>query len=72
MERGGKWELPGWRIEQKYCQGVLIGNWSEDRLGKVRTYSLDCTITTYPLCPLYMRYYFIVSQRQGVWEQHFS
>lgn len=31
---GGKWELPGWRIEQKYCQGVLIGNWSEDRLGK--------------------------------------
>ena len=34
--RGGKWELPGWRIEQKYCQGVLIGNWSEDRLGKVR------------------------------------
>ncbi|CAI8040689.1 Uncharacterized protein C1orf158 homolog [Geodia barretti] len=32
--RGGKWEQPGWRIEQRFCQGVLIGNWSEDRLGK--------------------------------------
>ena len=30
-----KWQLPGWRIEQKYATGVLIGNWSEDRLGKV-------------------------------------
>jgi len=31
-------ELPsnvsGWRIEQKYSPGVLIGNWSEDRFGK--------------------------------------
>lgn len=36
LKRGGKWELPGWRIEQKYCQRVLIGNWSEERLGKVR------------------------------------
>ncbi|XP_022090117.1 uncharacterized protein C1orf158 homolog [Acanthaster planci] len=26
-----KWNLPGWRIEQKYSPGVLIGNWSEDR-----------------------------------------
>ena len=34
---GEKWDQPGWRIEQKYCQGVLIGNWSEDRLGKVYT-----------------------------------
>lgn len=34
--KDGKWEQPGWRIEQKYSQGVLIGNWSEDRLGKVR------------------------------------
>lgn len=33
--RGDKWQLPGWRIEQKYSRGVLIGNWSEDRLGKV-------------------------------------
>ena len=40
--RGEKWELPGWRIEQKYCQGVLIGNWSEDRLGKVYGYKLVC------------------------------
>ena len=31
-----KWQLPGWRIEQRYSTGVLIGNWSEDRLGKVR------------------------------------
>ncbi|KAJ8320010.1 hypothetical protein KUTeg_002475 [Tegillarca granosa] len=27
----GKWNLPGWRIEQKYSPGVLIGNWSEER-----------------------------------------
>ena len=33
-----KWQLPGWRIEQKYSTGVLIGNWSEDRLGKVSSY----------------------------------
>ncbi|KAK3088568.1 hypothetical protein FSP39_020719 [Pinctada imbricata] len=26
-----KWHLPGWRIEQKYAPGVLIGNWSEER-----------------------------------------
>ncbi|KAL3862740.1 hypothetical protein ACJMK2_008693 [Sinanodonta woodiana] len=26
-----KWHMPGWRIEQKFGQGVLIGNWSEDR-----------------------------------------
>jgi hypothetical protein len=26
-----KWSLPGWRIEQRYAQGVLIGNWSEER-----------------------------------------
>ena len=30
-----KWQMPGWRIEQRYSTGVLIGNWSEDRLGKV-------------------------------------
>lgn len=27
-----KWHLPGWRIEQRYAPGVLIGNWSEERL----------------------------------------
>ncbi|XP_065890362.1 cilia- and flagella-associated protein 107-like [Dysidea avara] len=27
-----KWKLPGWKIEQKYSSGILIGNWSEDRL----------------------------------------
>ncbi|XP_072036291.1 cilia- and flagella-associated protein 107-like [Amphiura filiformis] len=26
-----KWSLPGWRIEQRYANGVLIGNWSEER-----------------------------------------
>ncbi|XP_076454137.1 cilia- and flagella-associated protein 107-like [Babylonia areolata] len=26
-----KWHMPGWRIEQKFSPGVLIGNWSEDR-----------------------------------------
>ena len=26
-----KWHQPGWRIEQRYSPGVLIGNWSEDR-----------------------------------------
>lgn len=26
-----KWHLPGWRIEQRFSPGVLIGNWSEER-----------------------------------------
>ncbi|XP_077998288.1 cilia- and flagella-associated protein 107-like [Glandiceps talaboti] len=26
-----KWYMPGWRIEQRYSGGVLIGNWSEER-----------------------------------------
>ncbi|XP_052211992.1 cilia- and flagella-associated protein 107-like isoform X2 [Dreissena polymorpha] len=26
-----KWHMPGWRIEQKYSPGVLIGNWDEER-----------------------------------------
>ena len=26
-----KWSMPGWRIEQRYANGVLIGNWSEER-----------------------------------------
>lgn len=26
-----KWNLPGWRIEQKYSTDVLIGNWNEER-----------------------------------------
>lgn len=70
MERGGKWELPGWRIEQKYCQGVLIGNWSEDRLGKVRTY---CTTpVNILLLQLSFCAHYTVSQRQGVWEQHIT
>lgn len=27
----GKWNQPGWRIEQKYDTDVLIGNWNEER-----------------------------------------
>ena len=26
-----KWRMPGWRIEQRYANNVLIGNWSEER-----------------------------------------
>jgi len=26
-----KWNLPGWKIEQKYKNQTLIGNWSEER-----------------------------------------
>eukprot|EP00116_Pleurobrachia_bachei_P006393 sb/3466655/ len=29
-----KWQLPGWRIEQRFSKGCLIGNWEEDRRGK--------------------------------------
>ena len=42
---GGKWQLPGWRIEQKYSPGVLIGNWSESRFGKVSVQSQPTTNT---------------------------
>lgn len=30
-----KWNLPGWRVEQRYSNSTLIGNWHEERL-KVR------------------------------------
>ncbi|XP_053311321.1 cilia- and flagella-associated protein 107-like [Spea bombifrons] len=26
-----KWSLPGWKIEQKYSNKVLVGNWLEER-----------------------------------------
>jgi len=26
-----KWNLPGWRIEQRFDNKVLIGNWYEER-----------------------------------------
>lgn len=26
-----KWHMPGWRIEQRYAPGVLIGNWAEEK-----------------------------------------
>lgn len=30
--REDKWNQPGWRIEQRYSNKVLIGNWAEERL----------------------------------------
>lgn len=30
--REDKWSQPGWRIEQKYANKVLTGNWVEERL----------------------------------------
>ena len=35
-----KWGMPGWRIEQRYAPGVLIGNWDENRY-KVRKTKTD-------------------------------
>ena len=34
-----KWRMPGWRIEQRYANNVLIGNWSEERhkVGRIST-----------------------------------
>ncbi|XP_062505522.1 cilia- and flagella-associated protein 107-like [Corticium candelabrum] len=31
LEDKDKWHAPGWRNEQRYSNGVLIGNWSEER-----------------------------------------
>lgn len=43
-----KWQLPGWRIEQRYSTKCLIGNWEEDRRGKVCCFvnSLEVIILT--------------------------
>ena len=30
-ELKSKWEHPGWRIEQSFAPGVLIGNWAEEQ-----------------------------------------
>lgn len=38
-----KWHMPGWRIEQKYSPGVLIGNWDEDRYA-VRFLLKNCLV----------------------------
>lgn len=27
-----KWAQTGWRIEQKYANKVLLGNWADERL----------------------------------------
>ncbi|KAJ8391205.1 hypothetical protein AAFF_G00096340 [Aldrovandia affinis] len=42
MEMDDKWTKPGWRIEQKYSNKVLIGNWAEDKLQFTR----DCCVPT--------------------------
>jgi hypothetical protein len=36
-----KWKLPGWRIESRYNNNVLIGNWGEERR-KVNYYIIIC------------------------------
>ncbi|XP_044139142.1 uncharacterized protein C1orf158 homolog [Bufo gargarizans] len=41
-----KWSLPGWRIEQRYSNKVLIGNWVEERK-KFRRSSLPTSKSCY-------------------------
>ena len=53
-EGEGEREQPGWRIEQKYSPGVLIGNWSEDRLGKVLHHLTRYMAITASLCLSYV------------------
>ncbi|XP_069007035.1 cilia- and flagella-associated protein 107 [Embiotoca jacksoni] len=36
-----KWAQTGWRIEQKYANKVLLGNWAEDRLQFTREPKID-------------------------------
>ncbi|XP_030276838.1 cilia- and flagella-associated protein 107 [Sparus aurata] len=36
-----KWAQTGWRIEQKYANKVLLGNWAEDRLQFTREPKTD-------------------------------
>uniref|UniRef100_A0A8C4S5S9 Cilia and flagella associated protein 107 n=1 Tax=Erpetoichthys calabaricus TaxID=27687 RepID=A0A8C4S5S9_ERPCA len=42
-----KWSLPGWKIEQKYSNKVLIGNWEEER----KQVLLDRYIYSNFICP---------------------
>lgn len=35
-----KWHMPGWRIEQRFAPGVLIGNWGEER------YTVSCPVNS--------------------------
>ena len=46
----GKWNQPGWRIEQKYDTDVLIGNWNEER--RVVSQKFNCDHFRYipPIC----------------------
>lgn len=43
-----KWAQTGWRIEQKYANKVLLGNWAEERL-QVGILSAYCLFHFYPL-----------------------
>lgn len=43
-----KWAQPGWRIEQKYGNKVLLGNWAEERL-QVGNLSASCLMYLDPL-----------------------
>uniref|UniRef100_A0A8D0A203 Uncharacterized protein n=1 Tax=Sander lucioperca TaxID=283035 RepID=A0A8D0A203_SANLU len=51
-----KWAQTGWRIEQKYANKVLLGNWAEERL-QVGILSAHCLFHFYASnrsCPLYL------------------
>ncbi|XP_061074754.1 cilia- and flagella-associated protein 107 [Conger conger] len=50
MAMDEKWAKPGWRIEQKYGDKVLIGNWAEERLQFTR----DCRTSTSTHCADYL------------------
>lgn len=41
-----KWAQTGWRIEQKYANKVLVGNWAEERL-QVGILSAHCLFPFY-------------------------
>lgn len=39
-----KWSQTGWRIEQKYANKVLMGNWADERL-EVSNLSACCSVS---------------------------
>lgn len=42
-----KWNLPGWRIEQRYATDVLIGNWNEERRVVGKNYQFTNILWTF-------------------------
>lgn len=52
-----KWQPMGWRIEKKYTPGVLMGNWYENRMGKVQLAK--------QLCPIAKHNAFFVTMTKG-------